>query len=175
MRYIKLNIVAILLCLASAMAVTSCEDEGYDEYDAGATPTAALNGEWWINIADEATGQILIPHALHRTFDANNGKMYISDRFYGDTSPPLTYFGWELIAQVNPDVQNLAFSATDAFNEADESSVTITEGRVFPRGGRSQTGVVTDSIYFKAVFDYDPETVLIFSGHKRTGFIEDEY
>lgn len=169
MKKIQANIKYIALVLLTGMLAVACNDDGYADAENGSTPTEAMNGEWWIDISDAATGDLYVQHAMHHTYDDNNGGMWISDRSGS------SFTGWWLESVVNVDTKNLTFSATDAYNAADESAVTITEGKIIKNGGHSATGVVVDSIYFKGVFNYDPETVLIFAGTKRTGFEEDEY
>ncbi len=85
-----------------------------------------------------------------------------------------TFTGWWLETQLDYNLEGLTFSAAESPNTADGSIVTLTEGKILKGAAHSPSGVVTDSIYFKGVFDYDPETVLIFSGFRRTGFEEDE-
>jgi hypothetical protein len=98
--------------------------------------------------------------------------MYLSDR----TGPGAADFsGYYLESKVQTDVSNLTFSANDVENTSDASRVTITNGRILKGQGHSRTGVVTDSIYFEGEFDYDPGNKIIFAGHRRTGFNEDEY
>jgi len=153
-------------------ALVSCEDQGYADYEEEVSPTVALNGEFWIDIMDEATGDVYVQHALHRTYDSGMGDntMYISDVWGGSPT------GWwtEGLLETNPEA--LTFSGTDVDNTADPGTTfTITEGKIMKDAARSPSGVVVDSIYFKGTFSYDPETVLIFAGHERTGFIEDEF
>lgn len=171
MKNIKINFRNLFVATLFLGTLASCEDQGYDDYEEEVTPTVAMNGEWWIDITDEATGDVYVQHALHKTFDDNNGRMIVSDRI-GSTS---TFTGWYLDAPVDVNTGALTFSANEVLNTADESVVTITEGKIMKNAARSATGVVVDSIYFKATFDYDPSTVLIFAGHKRTGFEEDEF
>ncbi|WP_240409047.1 lipid-binding protein [Flavobacterium psychrotrophum] len=161
-KYILLPVVAILF-------VISCDEDGYADYDADGKPSLTMNGEWFINISDE-TGTVQVANALHRTYDDNNGGLWISDRF-----DATQFYGWYLESVVQYDLQNLTFSGSNLTNFADDSKVTITEGKIIKNGAHTESGVVVDSIYFKGVFDYDPETVLIFSGRKRTGFEEDEH
>jgi Lipid-binding putative hydrolase len=155
-------------CVFFLTALISCDNQGYDDYDAGSQPTEALNGEWFIDISDEA-GNVYVSHALHKTYDFN-GNLFITDREGSSDS----FTGWWLESQLEYNLDALTFSATDAENTADGSFVTITEGKILKDAAHSPSGVVVDSIYFKGVFDYDPETVLIFSGFRRTGFEEDE-
>ncbi|MFP5438351.1 MAG: lipid-binding protein [Bacteroidia bacterium] len=163
LKYILLPVVAMFLAV-------SCEEDGYADYDEGGTPAKSMSGEWFINISDEATGTLQVANALHRTYDDNNGGLWLSDRFSATQ-----FYGWYLESVVQYDPQNLTFSGTNLANEADGSVVTITEGKIIKNGARTESGVVVDSIYFKGVFDYDPGTTLIFSGRKRTGFEEDEH
>jgi hypothetical protein len=171
MKKIKQNLLKIGICVFIASIAASCNERGYDDYDAGGTPSQALNGEWFIDVSDES-GTVYVEHALHKTFDDNAGKMYISDRIGPE---PTDYSGWFLVSKVDYNVSNLTFSATGAENDADGSIVNITEGKILKNAAHSKDGNVVDSIYFKGEFDYDPGTIIIFSGHRRTGFQEDEY
>ena len=170
MKNIKHKISILAGIFALAASIISCDDSrGFDDYSAGGSPTQALNGEWVIDISDEATGDVYVTHALHKMYD-NNDSLYISDRVGSSES----FTGWWLESRLDFDLETLTFSATDEMNYTDGSIVTITDGKILKGAAHSPSGVVTDSIYFKGTFDYDPETVLIFSGHRKTGFEEDE-
>ncbi len=164
--FIKYTATGIFLITATI----ACENDGYDEYDAGKAPTFAMNGEWVIDISDAATGDVLVSHAVHKTYDMD-GALYISDRI-GSAEDEFT--GWWLETPLDANLDALTFSATEQENTADGSIVTLTNGKILKQAATSPSGVKLDSIYFEGVFDYDPETVLIFSGHRRTGFSEDE-
>ncbi|MHA3787313.1 lipid-binding protein [Flavobacterium hauense] len=167
----KFNILKMLTLVFVTVNLVACNDRGYEDYDAGGTPSQVMNGEWYIDISD-VDGNVYAQHTLHRTFDDNNGKMFISDRIGPEDDD---YSGWYLVSRVNYDLSNLTFSAAGTDNDADGSIVNITEGKILKNAAHSQSGNVVDSIYFKGEFDYDPGTIIIFSGHKRTGFEEDEY
>jgi hypothetical protein len=172
MKNIKNSLKALFVTTLFLGTLASCEDQGYDEYEEGVSPTVALNGEWFIDITDAATGDVYVQHAFHKTYDSGlgDGTMYISDVVGG------TPTGWYTEGLLNTNPAALTFSGTDVDNTADPGTTfTITEGKVLKGAARSRTGVVVDSIYFKGTFSYDPETVLIFAGHKRTGFEEDEF
>jgi len=169
----KLNIRNIVVALSVVTTAISCDNQGYDDYNPGGTPTQQLNGEWFIDISD-AEGNVLAQHTLHKTFDTNegNGTMYLSDRI---GEGPDDFAGYYLESKVQTDIANFTFSANDVENAADASRVTITNGKILRGQGHSATGVVTDSIYFEGEFDYDPGNKIIFAGHRRTGFAEDEF
>ncbi|HYD92331.1 MAG TPA: lipid-binding protein [Flavobacterium sp.] len=170
----KINIVKTAVCAFSLILLSSCDDErGYDDYGTEDMPSQALNGEWYIDVIDEATGTVYVQHALHRTYDDNNGRMWISDKIGENSDGTPILSGWWLIAKADYNVENLTFSTTNEPNEADGSVVTITEGKILKDAATSLDGNVTDSIYFKGVFDYDPESTIIFAGHRVTGFEED--
>lgn len=164
----KIALISILF-----LGLVSCENNGYEDFKQEATPSLAMNGEWYITITDEASGEVQVEHALHKTFDSNDGKMYITDRILASDPPKFT--GWWLETKLDVNTKDLTFSITDALNTADESKVKITEGKIIKNAAKSKDGNVVDSIYFKAVFDYEPTQVLIYSGHKRTGFLEDDF
>lgn len=156
----------IVLITMLSLGFSSCENNGYEDYEQKKSPSGDLNGEWYINIIEESSGSVEVEHALHYTYDSNDGKLWIDDQKHG----------WYLKGKTNFDVNNLTFSvsAEDNLNDLG-SKFTITEGKILKNAAKSKTGVVTDSIYFKAEFDYDPGVIYIHSGHRRTGFEEDEY
>ena len=148
------------------IALVSCENNGYEDYEQKNSNTGALNGEWYIDVIEESSGNVEVEHALHYTYDNDNGNMFIDDRKNG----------WYLKGELNVDLKNLTFNITDEDNLNDKGSTfTITEGKIIKNAAKSKNGVVTDSIYFKAEFDYDPGVIYIHSGHRRTGFIQDDY
>lgn len=157
----KIALISILF-----VGLISCENNGYEDFKQVNSPSAALNGEWYITITKASNGSVQVEHALHKTFDANDGKMFIDDK----------KTGWYLKGKLNVNTTNLTFDVSKEANLNDPGSTfTITEGKIIKNGGKSKTGVVVDSIYFKAEFSYEPGVIYIHSGHKRTGFEEDNY
>nr|WP_322625165.1 lipid-binding protein [uncultured Flavobacterium sp.] len=170
MKIFNIKSCALALTIALSATLISCEEDGYADYNPGGDAAQSMSGEWYINIYDEASGDIQVENALHRTYGDNNGGLWISDR-----ANATQFYGWWLESTVSINTSDLTFSGNDRPNFADDSEVTITEGKIIKGGGHSTTGVVVDSIYFKGVFNYDPGTTLIFAGHGRTGFEEDEH
>jgi len=171
MKNLRYKIGVLTGIFTVATLAVACDDKGYDDFNQGGTPTQALNGEWFIDVLD-TDGNVLVPHALHKTYDTNDGDgtMYISDRIGAES-----FSGWYLESKVQTNVPNFTFSATDAENVSDGSVVTITNGKILKNAAHSRAGNVVDSIYFEGEFDYDPGNKVIFAGHRKTGFLEDEY
>ena len=157
----KIALVCILF-----IGLTSCENNGYEDYVQKNSTTVALNGEWYIDIIKESNGSVQVQHALHKTYDSNDGKMFIND----------AKLGWWLKGKLNVNTADLTFNVTAEPNLNDPGSTfTITEGKIIKNAAKSKTGVVVDSIYFKAEFSYEPGVIYIHSGHRRTGLIEDDF
>ena len=70
-----------------------------------------------------------------------------------------------------------SFGTVDSLdNDAYPVKMIIKSGKIIPDGGKSKTGVVTDSISFVVGFGDDtPGFEYVVSGHRRTGFVEDDY
>jgi hypothetical protein len=84
--------------------------------------------------------------------------------------------GYYIKCKVTVNLADGTFTATDAENLLDGSLVIITNGKIEKDAGLSKAGHVVDKISFTAHFDYDvPGYNIIYEGHKRTGFLEDEY
>ncbi|PZR22869.1 MAG: hypothetical protein DI539_04310 [Flavobacterium psychrophilum] len=167
MKKIKSNIALLFFFALATVSFVACEDEGYDEYGQGGVQLESMSGEWYITISDEATGDVLVEHAYHETYDTNEGNntMIIDDH----------QTGWYLKGLINVNPADHSFTVTDEENQNDPGTTfSISEGKILKRAAHSPTGAVVDSIYFKGTFSYDPESTLIFSGYKRTGFIEEE-
>ncbi|WP_166426959.1 lipid-binding protein [Flavobacterium psychrotolerans] len=146
---------------------SSC-DEGGDP-NPGGTTTGKFAGDWYISLTD-SDGASLVEHALHSTYNtaANDNTMWINDYENG-------YF---LKCKITMDVANGTFTAVSQPNliDATETTVTITDGKIEKGAGLSQGGHVVDKISFKAHFSYDIDGYdILYVGHKRTGFAEDEY
>lgn len=164
MKIIKNSLIKVLFGILLFTSFTSC-DEGGDP-DPGMTNTGQFAGDWFINITD-SNGDVYDEHVLHSTYNtsANDNTMWIDDHENG----------YWIKCKITID-ENGNFTATNAENLIDGSFVTITDGKIEKGAAVSQGGHTVDKISFRAHFDYDaPGYDLIYEGHKRTGFIEDEY
>jgi hypothetical protein len=84
--------------------------------------------------------------------------------------------GYWIKCKVTVNLADGTFSATASENLYDGSLVTITDGKIEKNAATSLGGHTVDKISFRAHFDYDSDGYdILYEGHKRTGFLEDEY
>lgn len=173
MNNIKPKFNIFLLGIMAVGLFASCDEGG--EPDPGGTNVEEFAGDWYVTVTD-TEGGVAAEHARFSTYNtaANDNTMWIDDHTNG----------WWLKGRVtvNPDGTFASNGAVPNIivtpDESDPGIVTITEGKIIKDGGLTRGGHVVDSIYFKAFYDYEGEDFdieLIHGGHKRTGFLEDEY
>ena len=169
------HIYITFFCLS--VLLLSCDQ---DDPNVKHTNTEALAGEWFVTYtldgADEGGGYSTI--ITSNTAANTASEILVTD--YVDPNDTEGHF-WSYKVKANADVNAKTFSASNAVSSAivdDEPypiKINITNGKVIRNGGFSKTGVVVDSIYFEIEFEDDPGNTYIASGHKRTGFTEDEF
>jgi hypothetical protein len=156
----------ILLVLLSACAKTNKVD--------GLTPNASvsMSDEWWVTL--QAGGVDLIGTHIHlSTYNTTNN----ADSLWVDDLGN----GYGMKCTVKRDLKSLTFSTTNSRDEYedvygnDDVGISIANGKIIPGGGKSKTGVITDSIYMEAIFTDDPTTTYIISGTGRTRWLADDY
>jgi len=161
----KNNFLKVLFSIFLITSLISC-DEGGDP-DKVMTATGEFAGDWFITLTD-SDGEVIVENALHSTYNtsANDNTMWIDDHENG----------YYIKSKFAIDKATGAFSATDSENILDSGTVTITEGQIIKGGAVSKAGHKVDKITFRVHYSYDdPGYDIIYEGHKRTGFYEDEY
>lgn len=163
----------IFVVVSTVLFASACQEEP----EPGGTATQDAAGEWYVHFAVETSPgvyedifglgyvKILTTNTASNTPDS----IWVTD--LGNT--------WDFQVKAAYDKANKTFSATEANNISyDDSQVTIENGQILLGQGTSTSGVKTDSIYFVASFNDDSEpfgTKYVISGHRRTGFLEDEH
>lgn len=165
MKKLKQNIARILVAVLVLTSFASCDEVG--DTEPGGTSVESMAGAWFITLTD-SDGVIVKEHALHQTYNtaANDNTMWIDD----------AKTGYWIKCKVTVDAKAGTFTATAADNLLDGSKVTITNGKIEKDAATSKGGHKVDKISFTAHFDYDPAGYnILYDGHRRTGFYEDEY
>lgn len=165
MKKLKQNITHVLVAMLVLTSFAACDEVG--DNDPGGTSVKAMAGDWYINVTD-TDGSTIAEHAIHSTYNtaANDNTMWIDDHENG----------YVIKCKVNVDPKTGTFSITDSENILDSGTVTITEGKIEKGAATSKGGNKVDKISFRAHYSYDPAGYdILYEGHKRTGFYEDEY
>jgi hypothetical protein len=153
----------ICIALAGLMFICSCKK---NLPDVGATSSVKMANEWWVTLKQGST-DLIGTHVKIATYNtsSNNDTIWVDD--LGNT--------WQFKVKAKANYDSLSFKTSGAENEYYAITVNLTGGKIFPNGGKSKTGNVTDSIYMQAEFSDDPGTIYTISGHARTRFTEDDY
>jgi hypothetical protein len=169
MNKFRNNFIKVLFGILLFTSFTSC-DEGGDP-DPGMTTTGQYAGDWFITLTD-TDGNVLIENLLHSTYNtsANDNTMWFDDHAEG----------YVVKSKFAINTATGSFFATDSPNINDggdnDTFVTITEGQITKFGALSKAGHPVDKIHLRVHYSYDPDGYdIIYEGHKRTGFLEDEY
>lgn len=170
----KSKILVLLSIVLSSGFFVACEKD--EEPSIEYTAVHPMDGEWWVTykVAD-STGiyEDIFGVGYTKLITANTSsnspdKLLITDMH--------NFWDYNVIA--NLDLGSRTFSATAQKSNVPEYDilVDVMEGKVIEGGGRSLSGLQTDSIAFKIKFEDDPDgfTFLV-SGHRRTGLEEDEF
>lgn len=152
----------ILILLGLNGILSSCSK---DLPDPGGTGAEQVSGEWFVQVTYDGTTTDYIKIMTYSTA-ANNDSIWVDD---------LENF-WQFKVKARFDAGGRTFATADAQNAYYDSKVTITNGKVIPNASTTVSGAVVDSIYFEAKFNDDSDNLTyIFSGHMRSGFLEDEH
>lgn len=164
MKNIKQNITKALLLFVVLAAFTSCDETG--DTNPGGTTVQKMAGEWYITISDPS-GTAISENDLFATYNtaANDNTMWLDDH---ETVG-------EFKSKVTVTQKDQSFSSSAAKNEYNARTITITNGKVEKNATTSKGGHSVDKISFKAEFSDEPGVIYSYEGHRRTGFLEDEY
>jgi hypothetical protein len=167
----KLTYIFILALLA-ACSLTACER---DEPEVKYTATYPVSGEWWVTYKVETSPGVFediyeVGYTELLTFNTASNtadSIWVSDEGHF----------WDFKVKSGLNMSNYSFAVADQKSVVPDYDikVNITEGKVLQGVGLSRSGVKTDSIYFKVQFEDDPDNTYIVSGHRRTGFLEDDF
>ena len=159
------NIKVIILVFGAA-CMWACSK---DLPDAGGTSAKAFANEWWVT----DNGLKVRKLTTYNTSSNPDSIWILMTQKRNDTTQRADTF--QIKAKVDP--ASLTFSVQNANNVLKYSinSVTITNGKILPNAGISQTGNITDSIYLEAEYSSAPGVKHVLAGVARTKWDEDDY
>jgi hypothetical protein len=160
------KIKGIIILVALVAFASSCQEE----YEPEMFPGHELAGEWYITYTIGGVDVYGFGYSTILTFNtaaADGSEIWVSDE--GNF--------WDYKAKVAANPSGKSFGQSDSLdNTSYPVKMIIKSGAVFTDGGKSNTGVTTDSISLVVGFGDDtPGTEYVVSGHRRTGFLEDDF
>jgi hypothetical protein len=163
------NIIKFLGIVAFAAMVTACQPEP----DPGGTKVQDMAGEWWVHYEVETSPGVFedVVGGYYKMMTFNTASN--SDTLWVDD---LAHF-WTYKVKVAANPSEKTFSVTEQTEIKAKVGVTVENGQILTGKGKSVSGVTTDSICFFVSFEDDSPsygTKYRVSGHRRTGFLEDE-
>lgn len=153
---------------------TSCEEE----VEIWESSTGKLDGNWYVyydhnTYGKDPFGYGATPIYTYNTAANNGSEIWITDED--------NFWSYKVRVPANP--ENLTFGSDEelvSVVEGYEIGVKITNGKIIENAATLPSGVTVDSIYFEVWFeDLAGATgiendVLLVSGHRKSGFEEDE-
>lgn len=149
--------------------------------------TYPVSGEYYVLYNHSEFGEDALSVGFTKIFVTNTAANDGKEIWIGDfASDPNSYEFYQYKVKIPVNMDNLTFgSETPIINNVDgyEIGITVSNGKIIENASLQPSGVMSDSIYFEITFDdidliekYGASTdVLMVSGFRRTGFIEDEH
>jgi len=171
----KLSAIGLIAGLCLFGACKKSQDYG------GAKVQQMANG-WWVLAYSSKTGPIVIPPPAswdtasnHIFFTTYNTSADSANELWVDD---LQNIGgnYDVKAVLNVNLSGYTMNSSGAANlYGSANSVTWANGKIFPKGGVSRTGVVCDSIFVQFLMAANPGDTITFKGVSRTGFDGDDW
>lgn len=164
-------ITVICLCASCKKAV-----------DYGTTAVQKMSNGWWVVASSTDSGVVgqYAPASDHMFFVTYNTSENTADAIWVDDLGYLSYFDqgiYDIKSTLTASLAN--FTMTGGSGTANlyqtGNAVNWASGKIFPKGGVSRSGVVTDSIFLQVVFAAKSTDTLTIKGVARTGFDADDY
>lgn len=157
-----------------------CSCQKRQDYGAAAVEKVA-NG-WWMTAYSSTTGLIVIPPPVPSDTTSNHFFLvtYNSSGNSKDSVWVDDLFGiggiYDVKALLGVNLSSYTFTSGGTPNLYQTGNdVQWAAGKMFPKGGRSRTGVATDSLFLQFLFTGNPGDTLTVAGVARTGFDGDDW
>lgn len=166
----------LLFASLAVFSFQSCQEE----FEPGGTAVKDMAGDWWVtvDVIDVDGTYYEDGYGIGHTelFTYNTAANLPTEMWLQDN---LLHHFWDFKIKVKVNYEILEFSTPDFVdNQAYESKVKITSGKIIPGAATSPSRTRVDSIYCKIQFDDDGEEgslIHVVSGFRKTGFPEDNF
>jgi len=161
----------IKILMLSLLLITACSpNEEYEDYTVVESSVKSMAADWWVIALEPdgvtpAFGGDYVQVTTTNTAADDGLTMIIDD-----------HRNWfEFRTKIDVNLSDRTFTGTDNVELYYDAEIVLQNGNMTSNTYTTLTGTSVDEIYFEAEFDWYPGTTFIFKGHKRTGFLEDEY
>ena len=165
----------LVLGIIASLFFYSCDKK--EDYVNEKSNVVDVAGEWYVSYDHATYGKDpwnigLTTMITYNTSSDVKDSIWISD---------IGHFNRSYTVKIPVDINNLTFGSSDTVIsvDADSLKIIIEDGKIYKGVAKMQSGVMSDSIYFKLYFEGlegtgIPNDRMLVSGVRRTGFIEDE-
>lgn len=157
--------------------------------DYGGTAVQKMANGWWVKAYSTVNGLVSITPpanpagsdsaAGHVFFVTYNTSANTSDSIWADDLNNIGAngpAGYDFKSTLGTNYLSYTFSSAGVANLYQSgNAIRFAKGTVFPKGGRSRSGVVTDSLFLQVVFAANATDTLTIKGVARTGFDQDDW
>jgi hypothetical protein len=175
----------IAIALACAGLVASCTKK----QDYGGTAVQKMANGWWVKAYSSVNGLVSVtPPANPAGSDSAAGHIFFvtyntsadtKDSLWVDDLGNIGAFGpagYDVKSTLGVNDANYTLTSSGTANLYQIGNpVRYANGMIFPKGGRSRSGVATDSIFLQIVFTAGATDTLTIEGVARTGFDQDDW
>lgn len=161
----------IKILMLSLLLITACSpNEEYEDYTVVESSVKSMAADWWVIALEPdgvtpAFGGDYVQVTTTNTAADDGLTMIIDD-----------HRNWfEFRTKIDVNLSDRTFTGTDNVELYYDAEIVLQNGNMTSNTYTTLTGTSVDEIYFEAEFDWFPGITFIFKGHKRTGFLEDEY
>lgn len=186
----KLYIIMSFLIIAGLSGCTKLYHMNQPkDYVQEISPVGELAGEWYVvyryddgsGVYDDYSGWGTFPLDTYCDSNGDTDSLFISDITDGSKHP-----FWIYTVKVGCDVEKLTFSKDTAISSAIDNLsdptapylydiwTNVKSGKIIKDAITLPSGNVVDSIFFEIEFEDAPGFIIQCSGHRRSGFLEDE-
>jgi hypothetical protein len=143
----------------------------------GGTAVQKMANGWWVTAYSSVNGVVSVSPASsnHIFFVTYNASQNTTDSLWADDLENIGGpYDVKALLGVNLSTSTITSGATANLYQS-TNAVQWASGTVFPKGGVSRTGEVTDSIHLQFLFAGNPGDTLTIQGVARTGFDGDDW
>lgn len=151
----------IYLILVVALFASCDEKEDFEQINSS---VMEISGEWWVDYSEGDYHSGLTKLIISNTAADNGEEVWIGDEDF-----------WPYKVKCPVNIDQLTFSGNDLANIEYDVLIQINGGKMLKDAAKSNSGVVTDSLYFEIEFADEPGVIYQASGWRKTGYLEDEH